>query len=686
MKMQVFRPRGTSLRAVLFVAIVALFSALLPFGANAQAAPMCAGKPATVQGVNGTPGNDVIVGTNGPNVIRGNGGHDLICALGGNDTIYGGTGNDTIFAGPGADRVFGEQGNDVIHGKEHADNIRGGPGADRIYGGPGNDVIEGLDGNDKLYGGDGNDQLYGGVGHDRLEGLNGADLLRGGPHNDVLIGGSGADRLEGLDGNDQLYGGVGNDLLWGGPQNDLIKGGDGNDKLYGGDGNDRLYGMNGADRLEGLNGDDKLYGEGQRDMLLGGEGRDLLDGGHDIDTLRGGNGDDNLRGGDGNDILHGDGHNDKVLGQNGNDRMFGGPGNDNLNGGAGTDNANGGPGTDRCVAERKANCGTPPPPPTPTPTPPPPTPTPPPPPAPTPAPDGPTVPPEWTSSTTMSVDSVSQFGITVSWCCLAGQVDRIEIEVVRDGEMSPIVIDANVGSWEITDFQGFSFEQGSMYAIYVYGVNAAGRSQSLGVAASIPELVPADSAASFSSALQADVQASYSASNGVAGCMTEPFNRDVETQVRMPLPTASLPQIGVIISLVTDTWLWVPGPTLTSSSRVCWDDDRVFTYNDPALVPTCTKPLSVAVFDKDLKTPVRGPAGQSFIGSAFSCEFKAILSVGAVGIGTAFHFEGWINLSDCFFFDSSGSLRVAAITDVGGDLRVKEPLNQTCGPLGIFTG
>ena len=73
-------------------------------------APLCDGKPATVQlglGQAPTDGDDVIVGTAASESISAGGGNDVICALGGYDSLSGGDGND---------RLFGDGGNDGING------------------------------------------------------------------------------------------------------------------------------------------------------------------------------------------------------------------------------------------------------------------------------------------------------------------------------------------------------------------------------------------------------------------------------------------------------------------------------------------------------------------------------------------------------------------------------------------
>ncbi|MGI9605803.1 MAG: calcium-binding protein, partial [Acidimicrobiales bacterium] len=149
----------------------------------------CAGNDATVIGLVGTPGDDVIVGTSGDDVILGFGGDDVLCGGDGNDVIDGGDGADELFGAGGHDRLFGRAGDDLVDGGVGRDVLRGGDGHDRLFGGTGNDRLSGNagrdmiragNGRDKAFGNSGVDQLYGGGGHDRLDGGSGADSAVGG--------------------------------------------------------------------------------------------------------------------------------------------------------------------------------------------------------------------------------------------------------------------------------------------------------------------------------------------------------------------------------------------------------------------------------------------------------------------------------------------------------------------------
>ena len=117
---------------------------------DAPAAPICAGRDAT------------IVGTEGADTLTGTDGRDVIASLGGNDVIRGLDGKDAICGGADAD---------VIAGEGDGDLIRAGSGDDRLRGG---------DGNDELRGGGGGDRLAGGRGSDSMNGGGGSDICRGG--------------------------------------------------------------------------------------------------------------------------------------------------------------------------------------------------------------------------------------------------------------------------------------------------------------------------------------------------------------------------------------------------------------------------------------------------------------------------------------------------------------------------
>jgi Ca2+-binding RTX toxin-like protein len=265
----------------------------------------------SIENVDGSMYDDVIVGDAGANVLNG---------LSGNDRIWGRGGNDTIRGGEGDDQLWGEGGNDLLEG---------GAGNDLLDGGTGNDTLKGGDGNDSLKGGSGDDTLEGGAGNDTLDGGSGIDtavfatsgavqvnlglgIAAGALGNDILVSienvitGSGADTVFGNAAANRIETGSGNDYVSGGGGNDQIHGGAGDDTLHGDDGNDQVFGGSGKDMITGGAGNDYLAGEDGNDVINGGAGNDSVLGGNGNDVLRGGAGDDTINGGAGADVIRWD--------------------------------------------------------------------------------------------------------------------------------------------------------------------------------------------------------------------------------------------------------------------------------------------------------------------------------------------------------------------------------------------
>jgi Ca2+-binding RTX toxin-like protein len=164
-----------------------------------------------IEGVIGSPGDDLIKGDNGPNTLQGGAGNDTLEGAGGDDTLDGGAGTDTVSyrssdeavnvnlanetaSGAGTDtlveveNVDGSRFKDVIQGNELGNRLDGRSGPDEIDGHGGQDVIFGRDGGDLLGGQRGNDVLKGGDGKDQLDGGGGNDdVCKGGPDPDSYV-------------------------------------------------------------------------------------------------------------------------------------------------------------------------------------------------------------------------------------------------------------------------------------------------------------------------------------------------------------------------------------------------------------------------------------------------------------------------------------------------------------------
>lgn len=205
-------------------------------GIGDEPAPLCDGKPATVQlGLDQVPtsGDDVIVGTAAGEQIKASGGNDVVCALGGNDTVAGGDGNDRVFGGDGNDLQYGDAGADFINGGAGSDRTAGGAGGDTVYGGSGSDLVSyasataGVRVTIDNVANDGNG-ADGRTDNIRTD----VERVNGSPYGDFLLGSSGANQFYGVGGNDVLKGYGGNDYLNGGGRGDRLYGGSGKDGLY----------------------------------------------------------------------------------------------------------------------------------------------------------------------------------------------------------------------------------------------------------------------------------------------------------------------------------------------------------------------------------------------------------------------------------------------------------------------
>lgn len=168
------------------MALVAALAAGVLSAAPAAAAPMCAGRTAT------------IVGTHGPDQLSGTAAADVIVGLDGDDTIKGAGGNDRICSGNGEDAVHGGAGNDILFGQE-------------VFGGPGHDLFRQEAGPAEMWGGTGDDRFIvsataspaqhvsarGGAGADRVHVSDHCALPSPCADNELrFAGGDGSDRIQ----------------------------------------------------------------------------------------------------------------------------------------------------------------------------------------------------------------------------------------------------------------------------------------------------------------------------------------------------------------------------------------------------------------------------------------------------------------------------------------------------------
>jgi Ca2+-binding RTX toxin-like protein len=361
----------------------------------------------SIEGLQGSVGNDRLGGDDGDNTLDGGAG---------SDALYGGAGSDTYLLDRNSGQDTIREGTYSVDGSGNVSIQGGDAGQDALV------LVESISLSDLVLSRSGNnlnigvtnsagtqvsgtqlvDQYLSGRSVEMLQledGLNvelsrlkfagetataGADFMIGavGTANDVLNGGGGSDVLSGVRGNDTLLGGEGDDTLEGGQGADLLDGGSdsvtlaipmqpgeayGDTVRYvgstagvdvdlhnytasGGDATgDVLVVEHEVSTIENLVGSghaDTLSGDMRANRLSGLAGNDTLDGRGGDDVLAGGEGTDTLYGSDGADALAGDGGDDRLEGGEGKDLLSGGAGDDHLYGDGGDDQVSGDDGND----------------------------------------------------------------------------------------------------------------------------------------------------------------------------------------------------------------------------------------------------------------------------------------------------------------------------------------------------
>ena len=337
----------------------------------------------SIENLNGSSGNDVLIGNENVNALSGGGGNDILIGGAGDDILNGGDDIDTVdytYLSIGlsinlSSGIALGDGADVLLSIE---NILGGSAGDTLIGDSENNTISGFDGNDTVSGGAGNDTINGGSGTDTIDystalGVS-VNLATG------LVSGDGVDHLISIE---NIIGSRFSDSFLGDSANNFISGGDGNDTLNGGAGNDILGGGYGTDTADystsnsgvkvnlslGASSGDGSDVLSSIENLIGSNHSDILIGDSGINNFRGGAGDDILDGRNGSDtvdystmatsitvnlkkgIATGDGIDtlvsiENITGGSGDDYLFGDASDNIINGGAGNDMLNGGAGFD----------------------------------------------------------------------------------------------------------------------------------------------------------------------------------------------------------------------------------------------------------------------------------------------------------------------------------------------------
>jgi Ca2+-binding RTX toxin-like protein len=298
-----------------------------------------------IQGVIGSPFDDLITGDARANILNGGPG---------DDTLLGGGGGDTFLwsSGDGTDTVIGSGNkNDLVR-------ITTSDAPDDLVAGT---VPGGYDASVSIFGGATLVEMTG-IATIEIHTLGGDDLLTVGPIRATGVTlvkadmGDGDDLVAGsllgavADVPISAKGGAGNDTFVGGSGNDIFDGGAGFNTVdyslapaginvtLGWPGLNDGYGgrdtLTNIQEVIGSNFDDKIHGDNYDNTLVGGDGKDELWGGSGNDTLDGEAGNDVLHGGAGNDWLYGGAGNDVLFGDAGANTFYDEAGNDVYNGNA----------------------------------------------------------------------------------------------------------------------------------------------------------------------------------------------------------------------------------------------------------------------------------------------------------------------------------------------------------------
>lgn len=241
----------------------------------------------SIEGAEGTAGNDILIGNGEANTFYGLDGDDVLMAGNGS-----GTGTDYLSGGNGNDRLYGGAGKSTLNG---------GAGDDYIVPGLGAELIQDSDYVTVDYSSaDTGIQIYWNSYNERLEGHSSiaeGDLfydawlrymtLIGTDFDDVINGRpyrQGGYITNSIFGDETIYAGKGNDIVDVSSGNNIVYGGEGNDVISAAQFVDTQFGGPAVDMLYGESGDDTISGGVGADFLYGGSGWDWIDAGTDTDV------------------------------------------------------------------------------------------------------------------------------------------------------------------------------------------------------------------------------------------------------------------------------------------------------------------------------------------------------------------------------------------------------------------
>jgi Ca2+-binding RTX toxin-like protein len=284
--------------------------------------------------------------------VQGTGYDDIIVSGNSNSNLEGFEGNDKLTGGTGADDLDGGDGNDTLIGGSGDNSFRGGAGTDSYTGG----TLTGDGQFDKISfaqetGGTGIVATFTGGGNVTItdtfgnaESGTGIDQIKGSQYADLFTGSTGDDSAEGMGGGDTFNMGLGRDFveydheveagttqgviinLSTGAINATLN--NGLETVQAGRARDSFGAtdiLNGVENVGGTDFNDVIYGSIEDNNLKGENGTDII---------HGGAGNDNIRGDEGGNIDQG---NDQLFGDAGDDAFKGGAGNDLIDGGADRD-------------------------------------------------------------------------------------------------------------------------------------------------------------------------------------------------------------------------------------------------------------------------------------------------------------------------------------------------------------
>ncbi len=288
----------------------------------------------SIEEIEGTNFDDVIVGSDAEEQLRGRGGDDFIDAGGGiNNDLSGGDGNDTLIGSEvGGDFLQPGLGTDVIEGRGQTE-LLGEDELSYIYDSVNDGATQGIvvtfdnatDGTVVDYGGF--TDTFTGI--EDVRGTNNADLFNANEGDQEFIPFGGNDTINGGDGWDELdfFRGENVEGIFRGIEVDMVAG----------TAIDRFGGFNvftGIEKIDGSRMGDIIIGNNEQNDLRGNSGDDLLDSFGGVDNV--------LDGGRGNDTIEARGDSDFAGGGDGNDLItfYGVDG--NANPGLGSDTITGG--------------------------------------------------------------------------------------------------------------------------------------------------------------------------------------------------------------------------------------------------------------------------------------------------------------------------------------------------------